>query len=52
MVELDLYKEDIPELNYKYFKSRAEPVSGEDYEALSEEDKEAVDRINFWLFLI
>jgi len=47
LVELDLYKEDIPELNYKYFKSRAELVAREDYEALSEEDKEAVDRINF-----
>lgn len=46
LIELDLYNEYIPELNYKYFKCRAETVSGADYEALSQEDKKAVDRIN------
>lgn len=44
--ELDLYKEYIPELNYKMFKCRAELVSGSEYEALSQEDKKAVDRVN------
>jgi FMN-dependent NADH-azoreductase len=45
--ELDLYNEDIPEINHKLFTSRAEPVSGEEYNKLSEQDKRAVDRINF-----
>lgn len=45
--ELDLYNEDIPEINYKIFQNRAEPVSGADYDALSECDKKSVDRINF-----
>ncbi|MFD3157070.1 FMN-dependent NADH-azoreductase [Haloimpatiens sp. FM7330] len=44
--ELDLYNEDIPELHYKLFKSRAELVTGAEYDALSQEDKNAVDRIN------
>ncbi|MCY6369448.1 FMN-dependent NADH-azoreductase [Clostridium ganghwense] len=44
--ELDLYNEDIPEVNHKLFKNRAETVSGAEYDALSEEDKRAVDRIN------
>lgn len=46
LMELDLYNEDIPEINYKHFKCRAETVSGEEYEALTQEDKKAVDRIN------
>lgn len=45
--ELDLYNEDIPELNYKLFKGRADLVSGADYDSLSETDKKSVDRINF-----
>jgi len=45
--ELDLYNEDIPELNYKLFKGRAELVSGADYDSLPETDKKSVDRINF-----
>jgi FMN-dependent NADH-azoreductase len=45
--ELDLYYEDIPEINHKLFTSRAEPVSGEEYNKLSDQDKKAVDRINF-----
>ncbi len=44
--ELDLYKEDIPELNYRLLKSRAELVSGAEYEVLSQKDKKAVDRVN------
>lgn len=44
--ELDLYNEYIPEINHVIFKKRAEPVSGTEYEALSEDDKKAVDRIN------
>ncbi|WP_461206191.1 FMN-dependent NADH-azoreductase [Clostridium sp. DL1XJH146] len=44
--ELDLYSEDIPELDYKLFERRAETVKGEDYEALSSSDKKSVDRIN------
>lgn len=45
--ELDLYNEDIPEVNHILFTGRAEPVSGDAYNALSDEDKKAVDRINF-----
>ncbi|MFL0248932.1 FMN-dependent NADH-azoreductase [Clostridium neuense] len=44
--ELDICNEYIPELNHRYFKGRGDIVSGSDYEALSEEDKKAVDRIN------
>lgn len=44
--ELDLYNEDIPEVNHVIFKSRAETVSGAEYDALSEPDKRAVDRVN------
>lgn len=44
--ELDLYNEDIPEVNHVIFKSRAETVSGAEYDALSEQDKRAVDRVN------
>lgn len=44
--ELDLYNEYIPEINYVIFKKRAEPVSGAEYDELSESDKKAVDRIN------
>ncbi|NMM61315.1 FMN-dependent NADH-azoreductase [Clostridium sp. P21] len=46
LMEIDVSSEYIPELNYKYFKSRAELVSGQEYEALSQDDKLAVDRIN------
>jgi FMN-dependent NADH-azoreductase len=46
MEELDLYKEEIPEVNYKLFTGRAETVSGAAYNALSEQDKKAVNRIN------
>ena len=45
--ELDLYNENIPELNYKLFKGRADLVSGADYDSLTESDKKSVDRINF-----
>lgn len=45
--ELDLYNENIPDINYKFFKGRAELVSGADYDALQETDKKSVDRINF-----
>lgn len=44
--ELDLYNEYIPEVNNRIFTGRAETVSGDQYNALSEEDKKAVDRIN------
>lgn len=46
MEELDLYKEYIPEINYKIFTGRAEPATGSEYNRLSSEDKSAVDRIN------
>lgn len=46
LIELDICNENIPELNYRYFKCRAELVSGPEYDALSPEDKAAVDRIN------
>lgn len=44
--ELDLYSENIPEVNYKIFTGRAELVSGPQYDALSENDKNSVNRIN------
>jgi len=44
--ELDLYKEDIPEVNHIIFTRRAEPVSGEKYNLLSEKEKQQVDKIN------
>lgn len=44
--ELDLYNSDIPEINHIIFKDRGKPASGQDYEALSDQDKAAVDRIN------
>lgn len=44
--ELDLYNEYIPEPIYKYFKGRAELVTGAEYDSLSEYDKKAVDRMN------
>lgn len=47
LTELDLYNEFIPEGNYKIFKSRAEVVTGSDYDALNPEDKKSADRINF-----
>ncbi|NMB97463.1 MAG: FMN-dependent NADH-azoreductase [Clostridiaceae bacterium] len=43
--ELDLYKENIPEINHNLFTGRAEPVSGEKYNALSENEKQQVDKI-------
>ncbi|MDP4147618.1 MAG: NAD(P)H-dependent oxidoreductase [Bacillota bacterium] len=45
--ELDLYNEYIPEINHRIFNGRGEPVTGQQYNSLSEEDKKAVDRINF-----
>lgn len=45
--ELDLFNEEIPEINHILFTGRAEPVSGYDYDQLSEKDKKEVDRINF-----
>lgn len=46
IMELDLYNEDIPEINYKLFTSRAELASGKSYNDLTEEDRKKVDRIN------
>ncbi|HHV96632.1 MAG TPA: FMN-dependent NADH-azoreductase [Clostridiaceae bacterium] len=43
--ELDLYKEDVPEINHKIFTGRAEPVSGEKYDALTESEKRQVEKI-------
>lgn len=45
--ELDLYNEDIPEINHILFSGRGEPVSGNEYMKLTEADKKAVDRINY-----
>ena len=44
--ELDLYAENIPEINHRFLTNRAEPVSGDAYNELSEPDKCAVDRMN------
>lgn len=46
LMELDLYNEFIPEINYKFFKSRAELVTGSEYEALTHRERKEVDRIN------
>lgn len=46
LIELDIYNEDIPEGNYKYYKSRAELVTGPDYESLTEKEKKDVKRIS------
>jgi FMN-dependent NADH-azoreductase len=45
LVENDICNEYVPELNYKYYKDRAELVCGEDYDKLTKEEKQAVDRI-------
>lgn len=44
--ELDLASADLPEPSYRYFKGRCELVSGPEYDALSDEEKADVDRIN------
>lgn len=44
--ELDLYNEDIPEINHKLFSGRAEPVSDAEYNALSKQEQIMIDRIN------
>ena len=44
--ELDLYTANIPEPVHRYFTGRCELVSGPAYDALSEEDKQAVNRMN------
>lgn len=44
--ELDLYNEEIPEVNHILFTGRAEPVSGEKYNSLSDNEKREIDRIN------
>lgn len=44
--ELDICNEYVPEMNYKYIKSRAELVTGPEYDVLVPEEKKAVDRIN------
>ncbi len=44
--ELDLYNADIPILNYRLFSSRAELPTGEDYEKLTEQEKQQVAHIN------
>jgi FMN-dependent NADH-azoreductase len=44
--ELDVVTADIPEPNHRYFKGWVELVSGPEYDALSEPDRDAVDRMN------
>jgi len=44
--ELDLFNEFIPEINHRLLKGWVELVSGPSYDALSIEDKKAVDKIN------
>lgn len=44
--ELDLYSSNIPLLNYKLFTHRASLAANQDYETLSEEEKQQVNRIN------
>lgn len=45
LVENDICNEYVPEISYKYYSGRAELVSGEDYEKLNKQEKQAVDRI-------
>ena len=45
LIENDICNEYVPELHYKYYKGRAELVSGEDYDSLTREEKQAVERI-------
>jgi FMN-dependent NADH-azoreductase len=44
--ELDIATADIPEPNHRFFKGRVDLVSGPEYDALPEADKDAVDRMN------
>lgn len=44
--ELDLYSEEIPEINDRIMTGRAELVSGVQYDALSEADKKDADRVD------
>jgi FMN-dependent NADH-azoreductase len=46
LIEIDICNEYVPELHYKYYKGRAELVTGEEYNKLTKEEKQAVDRIN------
>ncbi|MEG1002070.1 FMN-dependent NADH-azoreductase [Clostridium sp.] len=43
---IDLYKDYIPRLNYKYFESRSAVVNKEAYDKLNDNEKKDVDRIN------
>ena len=43
--ELDLYKVNLPRLEYKYFKGRNCAVGGEDKDKLNDKDKKEVDQI-------
>jgi FMN-dependent NADH-azoreductase len=45
LIENDICNEYVPELNYKYYKDRAELVSDDDYDKLNKEEQQAVDRI-------
>lgn len=45
LIENDICNEYVPELHYRYYKDRAELVSGEDYLKLNTEEQKAVDRI-------
>jgi len=44
--ELDVYSEDIPEVSHVFFTGWVELKTGADYEALNEQDKDSVDKIN------
>jgi len=43
--EVDLYKEHLPRLESKYFKSRNCAINGEEKDKLNEQDKKEVDQI-------
>lgn len=45
LIENDICNEYVPELHYRYYKDRAELVSGEEYNKLNKEEQQAVDRI-------
>lgn len=44
--ELDIYSENIPEPDYRFFTGRCDLISGPQYDVLEAADKESVDRIN------
>lgn len=45
--EMDLYKEDIPEVDFQLYNARSSIKQGKEYDALGEDLRLKIDRINF-----